>query len=196
MIGRKGVCERHRATLLDFVDRREAGPDGGAALDHLDRCEACRRQLEATAVSIAWLRRLRSELGVAEPPEATWSQLRSRLERPATPAWRSRGPVAGLMVAAWIVVGLTVPTAVGPRPIGPFEERDLAVAATVTFDRVDLQVELLFARVRPTAVSRDAGTDAPTGWRVLPDGGRFLADEIGTTSPGVASLRARQLTLT
>ena len=64
------ACGRHRSALVAFVDRREEGPDTPDALQHLDRCVACRAEMESVAHTIIALHRLSAELDRLAPPRA------------------------------------------------------------------------------------------------------------------------------
>jgi hypothetical protein len=103
-------CARHRAALLDFVDRRESGPATSAALDHLDRCAACTWELEATALAIMALRRLHDEVAEAEPAADGWGRLRARVTRPREAVWRWRASLAGVAIGAGLVATIIAPT--------------------------------------------------------------------------------------
>ena len=99
MNGHFAGCGRYRGSLLDFVDRRDQGPDTAAALEHLDRCAHCRSELEATALAITALRRLGADARASEPGADAWQRVRNRIaERGAV--WRWRSSVAGLAVGA------------------------------------------------------------------------------------------------
>jgi len=100
-------CGRHRAALLDFVDRGDVGPSTGAALAHLERCSRCTQMLDATVLTIAALRRLGDDVARAEPRADTWPALRARLR-----VWRPSGvfsPLAGMAMAVALCVLLVVP---------------------------------------------------------------------------------------
>jgi hypothetical protein len=105
-------CRRHRAALVDFIDRREIGPGTESALDHLARCRACEWELESTALAITALRRLYGEIRTAEPPADAWLRLRSRIERPRAALWRWRTTLAGIAVGAGLVGTLLAPRAI------------------------------------------------------------------------------------
>ncbi len=123
MIGRRRLaCLRHRPVLLDLVERQERGPATDRALAHLDRCRACESELvELTLTSLA-LRRLWADARTAHPSERAWPAVRDRLGRPAPPAWRSRIPMAGLVVGAALVALVLGPSLAWTRPGGAFEE--------------------------------------------------------------------------
>ncbi len=112
MRGRPGGCRIHRAALLDFIDRREMGPETSAALDHLDRCGGCETELAATVLAIHAVRRLLAEARALEPPGDAWERLRARVERPVASAWQARSALAGVVVGAGLVAALVGPSVV------------------------------------------------------------------------------------
>ena len=106
-------CETHRSALHDFVDHR-AGYDPGArdvasALDHLERCPDCERELAATALVIAALRRLADDVGTAEPSPDAWQHLVGRLDRRKPRRLFLTSPLAGLALSAGLVVAMVAP---------------------------------------------------------------------------------------
>ncbi len=102
MIGRD-PCAVHRSALLDFVDRRERGPGTDVALDHLERCRRCRTELQETALAIVALRRLGADAERRSASPQVWPRLRTRLERPRTPAWQVRMCQAALLASVMLV---------------------------------------------------------------------------------------------
>lgn len=112
MRGRPGSCRIHREVLLDFVDQRELGPGTPAALEHLDRCDACRNELATFVLAIHAVRRLLAEARTAEPPGDAWERLSARVQRPVTSAWRARSALAGVVVSAGLVAALIGPAVV------------------------------------------------------------------------------------
>lgn len=121
LLGRSS-CAAHRAALFDFVDRREKGPGTDAALAHLDRCRACETELVEMALTITALRRIWSHARAARPPDQTWRRLRRRLERPPAPAWRTRLPMASLIVGATFVAMVLAPALAWQQPGKSFQE--------------------------------------------------------------------------
>jgi ribosomal protein L18E len=107
-------CATHRSALHDFVDHR-AGYDPGAgrevkaALDHLERCSDCERELAATALVIAALRRLADDVRTAEPSPDSWQQLVTRLDRRRSRRAILSSPLAGLALSAGFVVAIIAP---------------------------------------------------------------------------------------
>ncbi len=106
MSPRTHACTTHRAILLDFVDRGERGPLTPAAFDHVDRCPACRHELEAIALTITALRRLAAETAGKDPSPAAWMRLRRRLEPPRVSRSQVRATIAGLVTSAALVGAL------------------------------------------------------------------------------------------
>jgi anti-sigma factor RsiW len=104
-----GGCRKHRAALIDFVDRRELGASAEAALAHLERCSRCVSELEATALTIMALRRLGEALAREEPRPDAWPRLRLRIERSRRRSFQwSLGTASPLLSMAMILV-LAVP---------------------------------------------------------------------------------------
>ncbi|MEO8229779.1 MAG: hypothetical protein ABI628_08450 [Chloroflexota bacterium] len=98
--------------MLDFVDRRELGPGTPAALEHLDRCAACRNELATYVLAIHAVRRLLAEARTVEPPGDAWERLSARVQHPVTSAWRARSALAGVVVSAGLVAALVGPAVV------------------------------------------------------------------------------------
>jgi hypothetical protein len=109
---RPGGCRRHRDALIDFIDRREPGPRTDAALQHVERCRACEDALEATALTIAALRRLVAATEPSEPAADAWARLRARVDRPRAALWRWRSTLAGVALSAGLVATLVAPRAI------------------------------------------------------------------------------------
>jgi hypothetical protein len=100
-------CRRHRAALVDFVDRGEIEPRTRAALAHLDVCRTCEMELERTAQAITALRRLGLEAAMAEPSPEAWLRLRDRV---------TSQPVGGMRWGSGLgatVVGMALVAAIG-----------------------------------------------------------------------------------
>ena len=121
MNGHFAGCGRYRGSLVDFVDRRDQGPDTAAALEHLDRCAHCRSELEATALAITALRRLGADARASEPGADAWQRVRNRIaERGAV--WRWRSSVAGLAVGAALVATVIAPAAMWQHSVATLQE--------------------------------------------------------------------------
>jgi anti-sigma factor RsiW len=99
------ACRRHRAALVDFVDRRERGPKTPAALDHLARCERCEQEMAEFALTIVALRRAGRELAAVPVPTGIPYRV------PAPPLrrdrWSWRLQAGGLLTCA-AIVGLVI----------------------------------------------------------------------------------------
>ena len=123
MIRRRGsACARHRAALLDFVDRRETSGATDAALAHLDRCPACEGELAEITVAITALRRMAAEARSVHPPDDAWRRLRSRIDRPSAPAWVGRLSLGSLMLTAAVVAMVLAPSVAWRTSGGVFQE--------------------------------------------------------------------------
>lgn len=121
---RRAGCRTHRPALAALAERRVAGPDGQAALDHVEVCSACAKELGELMLTVVVLRRMGAEAAHAadatnaEPlgPDDAWSRLRARIERSSRRArqraWQWRATVGGLATASLLVAVL-----VGPRAV-------------------------------------------------------------------------------
>jgi hypothetical protein len=138
----RGSCADHRATLLDFVERRERSgatdptvtAATGAALAHLERCAACEEELAGIVRTIAALGRLRRSVASEEPPSESWSGLLDRLSRPAPAPWRWRLSLGGLMMSA-VAVALLTTRLIGPSTIPSSPSSDATLAGFGFVDR-------------------------------------------------------------
>lgn len=106
--GPSRACRRHRATLLDFVDRPRRDPAMAAALDHLDRCPSCRSEVAEVAQVVTVLRRMGREVENLEAPGDAWLGLRQRITQPAD-VWRWRSTLGGMVVSALLVAVVIIP---------------------------------------------------------------------------------------
>ncbi len=104
------ACAGYQDALLDFVDCGEAGPGVEAALEHLERCQACTRDLAATALVLTALRRMFDEARAAETPADAWPRLRARLATRQRRRW-APGTISGLVTGAALVTALLLPNA-------------------------------------------------------------------------------------
>jgi hypothetical protein len=113
-IGR--ACRLHRGILEALVERGERGPGIDAALDHLEACAICERELTELALTIAALRRAGRELRAAAVPIPAPTRVASlAAPRPGRWSWRIQlgGLLTGAAIAALIVLpraGTGVPT--------------------------------------------------------------------------------------
>jgi hypothetical protein len=108
-----GGCRRHRPALLDFVDRGEITPATSQALAHLDRCQPCTDQLEATVMAITALRRIGDDAARVEPASDAWPRLRARLDRWRPLRWAIMSPTTGTVMSLAIVAVLVIPLRIG-----------------------------------------------------------------------------------
>ncbi len=102
-------CRRHRAALVDFVDRGELEPRTQAALAHLEICRTCELEMERTALAITALRRLGLEAASAEPSPDAWPRLRARVGGPSTGVMRWGGGLGATVVGAALVAAIGLP---------------------------------------------------------------------------------------
>jgi hypothetical protein len=109
----RGACARHRAALLDFVDRGEIAPGTAPALAHLERCGRCTDELESTVLAITALRRYGDELAPAEPSPEAWPRLRAHLETLRPARWAVMSPSAGMVMSIALVAVLIAPLRFG-----------------------------------------------------------------------------------
>ena len=117
-IGRS-PCAVHRSALLELLDgwpRDEAA--AGRALDHLDRCAACRREMGEYALILTGLRRLGAEARRTGPAVSGWARVLARIQAPRGRGFRPRrASIAGL-VAVPLVAALVVVSGLNLRETG------------------------------------------------------------------------------
>lgn len=180
MFGRASACSRHRAALIDFVDRRECGPDTQLALDHVDRCGECAAEVTEIALAIHGLRRLGAEVARVEPPSDAWERLAGRVARPAPSPWHWRINLGGMVAGAMLVVALVGPLALRDTRITERIEAFPPPVSTAA-SKAELLVEQNYINtvraVRPPAVpaTPEVGGSVP---RVYPDGYRPEQKEV------------------
>ncbi len=118
-------CSDIRAILEDYVDGLVAAPVAERVRDHLDRCEACRLDVDASrAASLSM-----ASWGDLEPPADCFDKILARIEAlppdalepvPAPPkaSWRGRGlgwwAVTATAVAATFLVGINLSDSLDP----------------------------------------------------------------------------------
>ncbi len=120
MIETGRICRRYRPALLDFVDRGEiTDPDTSLALAHLDRCDRCTVEIEATVLAITALRRLGEDASRAEPAPDAWPRLRARLGRWRPKRWMVLSPTAGMVMSVALVAVLVAPLRIGTATSSP-----------------------------------------------------------------------------
>jgi hypothetical protein len=114
----RSACRAHRPALAALAERRGAGPDGQAALDHVEICPPCAKELGELMLTVVVLRRMGAEAATAESrgPDDAWGRLRARIEqssrRARQRAWQWRATVGGLATASLLVAVLVGPKAV------------------------------------------------------------------------------------
>ncbi len=154
-------CDRHRDRLIDFADRHDPHDVTAEALDHLDRCPACREEIEATFLAIVALRRLQAEAGRAEPPADAWPRLRARVVRRAQ-VWRWRTSLAGLAVGAGLAATILAPRALW-QPVGGYLQE--AGTQPTIFSELrmaeDRAESMVFDHWRATRIPAPAAPAAP-----------------------------------
>jgi hypothetical protein len=171
--GRPSSCRIHREGLLDFVDRRELGPDTPAALEHLDRCDECRTELAATVLAIHAVRRLLAEARAVEPPGDAWDRLSARVQRPVTSAWQARSAIVGVVVSAGLVAALVGPSVVWRPRDGVEREPGPGPAIVLARGFAEQRAEAAFlnrVRLAPAAPERPSDFVPPAVNWPGPDG--------------------------
>jgi hypothetical protein len=117
MMGRP-TCRAHRPALAALAELRVAGTDGRAALDHVEICPSCAKELGELMLTVVVLHRMGAEAANAETrgPDDAWGRLRARIEqssrRARQRAWQWRATVGGLATASLLVAVLVGPKAV------------------------------------------------------------------------------------
>jgi len=130
-----GSCRRHRAALIDFVDRGDLGDSAEAAFSHLERCSRCVAELEATALTITALRRLGDAMARQEPRADAWPRLKTRIESGGFGWLRGRSTRAAHLVSVGLIgclavsVAISGPTAVIEEPVEPATPASISVEA-------------------------------------------------------------------
>jgi hypothetical protein len=191
------ACVRHRAALVDFVDRAEIGPATAGALAHLDRCRRCTGDLEATVQTITALRRLGDEAGLVEPAPDAWPRLRDRLTGWRPRSWRIMTPLAGSAMSLALVAVLVVPLRFGasigaPTTSNPDRVRPSAsLVSSAPITAADRRIESAYiATVRrlDSSASGQSKADQSGGAfnRIYPDDVRPTRKEVG---PAATTIR-------
>jgi hypothetical protein len=179
-------CTRHRALLVDFIDRGEVRPATAAALAHLDRCDRCTDAIESTMLTIIALRRVGEATRDAEPREDAWPRLRARIQSldPRRPAIMS--PLAGIAMSFGLVAVLVLPfRTAGGSLLGPAASPAVDRSSGVTL--ADRQIEANYiATVRQgtlQGVAADLAPGASSYPRNYPDNYRPKQKEVGPAEP-------------
>ncbi len=110
MTGLAHACRPHRGVLEALVERGERGPAIGAALDHLEACATCERDLTELALTVAALRRAGRELRAAPVPQPAPARI-AALAVPRRTGWSWRMQLGGLLTGAAIAALVVVPRA-------------------------------------------------------------------------------------
>jgi hypothetical protein len=180
-----GPCARHRAALLDFIDRGEIAPGTAKALAHLDRCRRCTDELESTVLTITALRRLGDDLARIEPSPDAWPRLRARLDSWRPARWAVMSPTAGLVMSVALVAVLVAPLRVGSAtPSTP--PADLPSAALLAASPEERRAEAEYLSNVHQGTFPEARPEArPTGTfpRNYPDGIRPERKEVSPAEP-------------
>ena len=106
------ACRPHRGVLEALVERGERGPGIAAALDHLESCATCERDLTELALTIAALRRAGRELRAVPVPQPAPTRV-AALAVPRRSGWSWRIQLGGLLTGAAIAALIVVPRAGG-----------------------------------------------------------------------------------
>ena len=146
MIDLTGSCRRHRAALIDFVDRGDLSDSAEAAFSHLERCGRCVTELEATALTITALRRLGDAMARQEPRPDAWPRLRDRITRRSRVRSVLMAPATGMAMSLAIVAVMVIPLSLGTG-----EATILAPTAVPAV--IGSALELSVDRSRPIALS-------------------------------------------
>ena len=104
------ACRPHRGVLEALVERGERGPTVGAALDHLETCATCERDITDLALTVAALRRAGRELRSAAVPQPSPARV-AALAVPRRSGWSWRIQLGGLLTGAAIAALIVVPRA-------------------------------------------------------------------------------------
>jgi hypothetical protein len=178
-------CNRHRALLVDFLDRGEVRPGTASALAHLDRCDRCIEAIESTLLTITALRRLGDAAWETEPRADAWPRLRVRIQSLGPRRPRVMSPLAGVAMSFGLVAVLILPFRFGGGGL-------LGPAASPVIDRsavtlADRKIEANYiAMVRQgTLPGSDAGTvpTATSHQQNYPDNIRPTRKEVGPAEP-------------
>lgn len=179
---RPGDCGRFRESLVAFVDRRETRPDTDAALDHLERCRTCVRELEDTALAIAALRRFERESRMIEPAPDAWARLRARVDRPREAVWRWRASLAGLALSGALVAMIMGPGALWTSRQVYVQEAGLASGIS------DARLAEERAESLALAQQRVARSIPPAVGRATPESRTPTVTEVGWRGPDGAGV--------
>lgn len=179
MIDLTGSCRRHRAALIDFVDRGDLSDSAEAAFSHLERCGRCVSELEATALTITALRRLGDAMARQEPRADAWPRLRDRISRRGRARRVLMSPATGMAMSLAIVAVMVIPLSFGTGEA-------TILAPTVVPGVAAGALEVSVDRSRPIALSTKSTQVVisidPTRW-AGPDGLGVQVSTIGRAVP-------------
>jgi anti-sigma factor RsiW len=186
-----GSCRRHRPALLDFIDRGEVAAGTRLALAHLDRCDRCTEELEATVLAITALRRLADEVAKVEPSEDAWPRLRARLDRWRPVRWAIMSPTAGAVMSVALVAVLIVPLRVGGQPLAGASPTPAPALNPHSIAERRVEAEYI-ANTRQGTISVTETVVRPAGTfsRTYPDGIRPERKEVSPASPSGRPMEA------
>ena len=176
-------CGRHRAALLDFVDRGEIARETAAALAHLDRCPRCTAELESTMLTITALRRLGVEVATVEPSADAWPRLRARITGWSRVRWGLLSPTSGLALSVALVAVLVAPLRMG---VSGGEVPSAAPGLHAAAFRAELRAERNYlALIRQVSLPASEPTVRPSGSlpRYYPDGIHPSRKEVSPAGP-------------
>ena len=160
-------CRRHRAALVDFVDRGEIEPRTRAALAHLEVCRTCEIELERTAQAITALRRLGLEAAMAEPSADVWPRLRARVTSPSVGGMRWGSGLGATVVGAALVAAIGLPFAL--RQAGGLGVSPSTNDISALIQRAEQAAEKRYLRALPHAPSTAATEVMAAPRRTYPD---------------------------
>lgn len=109
-------CSRYRAALVDVVDLPQDGRSAvgdSALLRHVERCRACRDEVERLALTAFAVRRSFDFAATAAPNSDGWARLRRRVERRRTDR-RFASSAVGLALSAGLAMAFMVTTQLIP----------------------------------------------------------------------------------
>ncbi|HYO42070.1 MAG TPA: hypothetical protein VES19_02625 [Candidatus Limnocylindrales bacterium] len=165
------ACRAHRPVLVDLVDHGERGPATVVALDHVDTCVRCEREITELALTIAALRRAGAAYRALTVPDAPHAAAVARAVRPRPRPWPWRMQLGGLMTSAAIAALLVAPR-VGLVPAQPAPVPvPLHPAGVVSWQAVEHRLAITpdvapVAAVRPLPPRYPEGLTRP--WKEVP----------------------------
>jgi hypothetical protein len=158
--------------LVDLVDHGERGPATASALDHLDTCRPCEREITELALTIAALRRAGAAYRSLAVPEAPRRAAIAAASVPRRRAWSWRLQLGGLVTSAAIAALMVAPR-VGVVPVRPVAAAPVPQhpARVVTWQAVEHRLAVT-PDVAPVATVRSLPPRYPEGltrpWKEVP----------------------------